>query len=234
MRRGVVAAVGVERARVGAGVRAVVAAGRCGAGREAGRGGGRGVARSAGRLAPDAAAEPDPGSPLGVVWAGVKDARVSPGLALSALGEVARLEPRLEPDAVPTVTRGVAGAGHGVGCGSDAQAAPGDGRDVRRGGGARRPAGAVGVGGAVVAAVGGVRGCHRVPAGDDAGAGGGAGGGDRADAAPAPNEETGERDLRPAGQRRVEALAEVCRRSSGLDADGRGREVRPGARRRCT
>ena len=39
---------------------------------------------------------------------------------------------------------------------------------------------------------------------------------------PAPNEETGERDLRPAGQRRVEALTEVCRRSSGLDADGKG------------
>ena len=34
--------------------------------------------------------------------------------------------------------------------------------------------------------------------------------------APAPNEETGQRDLRPAGQRRVEALAEVCRRSAPL------------------
>ncbi len=36
--------------------------------------------------------------------------------------------------------------------------------------------------------------------------------------APPPNEETGERDLRPAGQRRVEALTEVCRPSSALDA----------------
>ena len=44
------------------------------------------VARSAGSLAPDAAAEPDPGSPLGLVWAGVKDASVSPGLALSRVG----------------------------------------------------------------------------------------------------------------------------------------------------
>ncbi len=44
--------------------------------------------------------------------------------------------------------------------------------------------------------------------------------------APAPNEETGERDLRPAGQRRVEALAEVCRRSQRV---GRGRA----GRRRC-
>ena len=40
--------------------------------------------------------------------------------------------------------------------------------------------------------------------------------------APAPNVETGQRDLRPAGQRRVEALAEVCRRCSALDADGQG------------
>src|SRR6476661_5902781 len=55
------------------------------------------VGRSAGSLAPDAAAEPDPGTPLGVVWAGVKDSTVSPGLALSALGEVARLGPRLVP-----------------------------------------------------------------------------------------------------------------------------------------
>ena len=51
------------------------------------------VGRSAGSLAPDAAAEPEPGSPLGMVWAGVKDAVVSPGLALGVLGEVARLEP---------------------------------------------------------------------------------------------------------------------------------------------
>ncbi len=36
--------------------------------------------------------------------------------------------------------------------------------------------------------------------------------------APQPNEETGERDLRPAGQRRVEALTEVCRTASGLES----------------
>ena len=33
---------------------------------------------------------------------------------------------------------------------------------------------------------------------------------------------TGQRDLRPAGQRRVEALTEACGRSAGLDADGQG------------
>ena len=95
-----------------------------------------GVARSAGSLAPDAAAEPDPGTPLGLVWAGVRDGSVSPSLALSALGEVARLEPRLDPDALPSVVGGVVGAGHGVGCGSDAQAAPGDAGEVRASGGA--------------------------------------------------------------------------------------------------
>ena len=38
---------------------------------------------------------------------------------------------------------------------------------------------------------------------------------------PVPNEVTGERDLRPAGQRRVEALTEVCRR---VQWSGRGRQ----------
>ena len=47
--------------------------------------------------------------------------------------------------------------------------------------------------------------------------------------APVPNEVTGERDLRPAGQRRVEALAEVCRRSSALDADGAGADGAAGS-----
>src|SRR3954452_5236977 len=41
--------------------------------------------RAGGSLAPDAAAEPDRGSPLGMVWAEVKDGTVSPSLALSAL-----------------------------------------------------------------------------------------------------------------------------------------------------
>ncbi|WP_240917565.1 HNH endonuclease signature motif containing protein [Phycicoccus sp. HDW14] len=40
--------------------------------------------------------------------------------------------------------------------------------------------------------------------------------------APAPNREGGETDLRPAGQRRVEALTEVCRRGSIVAAEGSG------------
>ena len=35
----------------------------------------------------------DPGSPLGLVWAGVKDARCLPGLAVATMGEIARLAP---------------------------------------------------------------------------------------------------------------------------------------------
>lgn len=49
-----------------------------------------GAGRAGGPLAADAAAEPDPQSPWGVVWAGVREAAVSPGLAVTALGEVAR------------------------------------------------------------------------------------------------------------------------------------------------
>src|SRR5512141_2993945 len=53
--------------------------------------------RAGGSLAPDASGEPEPGSPLGVVWAGVQEASVSPALGLAALGEVARLGPRVVP-----------------------------------------------------------------------------------------------------------------------------------------
>ena len=41
-------------------------------------------------------------------------------------------------------------------------------------------------------------------------------------AKPVPNEETGARDLRPAGQRRVEALTQVCRSVSGRALDDAG------------
>ena len=49
----------------------------------------------------------DPQSPLGVVWDGVREGSVSPSLAVAALKEVDRLEPRLNPDALATVTRGL-------------------------------------------------------------------------------------------------------------------------------
>jgi len=79
-----------------------------------------GAARAGGSLAPDAVGGPEPGSPLGLVWAGVREAAVSPSLALAALGEVARLGPVLVAEAVPTVDAGPVGPGHQVGAGADA------------------------------------------------------------------------------------------------------------------
>jgi hypothetical protein len=185
-----------------------------------------GASGSAGSLVPDAGGAdggvPDPGSPLGMVWAGVRDASVSPALAVATLGEVARLEPLLTEAAVPTVTSALLELGtawgptvmrrlrprllaeHGrVGVLDDLQ--------HRLGSVARLSAPHVESGdvteyqlvmtpeqaAALEAAIGPL-------------------------SAPCPNEETGERDLRPAGQRRVEALTQVCRRSSAVDADGHG------------
>ena len=98
------------------------------------------------------------GVAVGLVWAGVKDGRVSPGLAVSALGEVARLGPVLVAEAVPTVTEALPRPRDPVGAGADAQAAAVAGGDLWGDGGVRRPAGPVGAGGAVVAAVGSSRG----------------------------------------------------------------------------
>ena len=188
-----------------------------------------GAGRAGGSLAPDATAEPDPCSALGMVWAGVQDASVSPGLGVAALGEVGRLVPRLEPDAVPTVTRALLDLGTGWGVGQ-----------MRR----LRPAmiakyGAAGELDDLQARLASVARLSQplVASGDlteyqlvvtpeqaavlEAAIG--------PLSAPVPNEETGERDLRPAGQRRVEALAEVCRRSSALDAHGQGADGAAGS-----
>ncbi len=192
------------------------------------------VVRAGGSLAPDAAAEPDPGSPLGLVWAGVKDASVSPRLALSALGEVARLEPRLDPEAVPTVTEALLELGTVWGAGQMRRlrpamiakyGLPGELDDLQE-----RLASVARLSQPWVAS-GDVTEYQLVVTPEQAAVLEAAIG---PLSAPAPNEETGERDLRPAGQRRVEALAEVCRRSVRLDADGQGATARPGLRRRCT
>ncbi|HET9021508.1 MAG TPA: DUF222 domain-containing protein, partial [Ornithinibacter sp.] len=160
----------------------------------------------------------DPESPAGIVWEAVEGGAVSPALAVAALSEVARLAPGLRDEVLPTVTRmlvelGVAWgpavmrrlrprllAEHGrVGVLDDVQ--------DRLVSAARLSAPLVESGdvteyqlwmtpeqaAVMEAAIGPL-------------------------SAPAPNEETGERDHRPAGQRRVEALTEVCRRSSTLDA----------------
>ena len=180
--------------------------------------------RAGGSLAPDAAAEPDPGSPLGMVWAGVHNGTVSPSLALTALGEVARLEPRLVPEAVPTVTAALLELGVAWGPNQMRKLRPRmlaefglhgelDDLQARLASVARLSQPLVESGdvteyqlvmtpeqAAVLEAVIGPM------------------------AKPAPNEETGARDLRPAGQRRVEALTEVCRTVSGRALDEAGAE----------
>ena len=182
------------------------------------------VARSAGSLAPDAAAQPDPASALGMVWAGVKDASVSPGLALSAMGEVVRLEPKLDPHAVPLVVEGLLELGTVWGAGQMRKlrpamlakyGVPGELDDVQE-----RLAGAARLSQPWVES-GDMTEYQLVVTPEQAAVLEAAIG---PLSAPAPNEETGERDLRPAGQRRVEALTEVCRRASGSDADSRGAE----------
>ncbi|MFL6166745.1 MAG: HNH endonuclease [Ornithinibacter sp.] len=178
--------------------------------------------RAGGSLAPDAAAEPDRGSPLGMVWAEVKDGTVSPSLALSALGEIARLAPRLVPEAVPTVTQALLDLGTMWG--------PNQMRKLRPAMLARY--GVVGEFDGLQAKLVSVARLSQplVECGDvteyqlvmtpeqaavlEAAIG--------PMATPAPNPETGERDLRPAGQRRVEALTEVCRSVSGRALDDAG------------
>ncbi|MGL5862097.1 MAG: hypothetical protein ACRCY9_12670, partial [Phycicoccus sp.] len=49
--------------------------------------------------------EPDPDSPVGIVWSRVKAGVLQPGNAVAVLVEEARLDQRLVPEAVPTVTR---------------------------------------------------------------------------------------------------------------------------------
>jgi hypothetical protein len=167
---------------------------------------------------PEGAAGVDPESPEGIVWAGVGQGAVSPGLATAVLRELDRLRPLLREETLPTVARGLLELGVAWGPGVMRRLRP---RMVAQFGhagaldelqeklvsAARLSAPFVESGDltqyelwmtpeqatALEAAIG--------PLSD-----------------PAPNDETGERDLRSAGQRRVEALAEVCRRSCALDA----------------
>jgi hypothetical protein len=159
----------------------------------------------------------------------VQNASVSPGLALSDLGEVARLEPRLVPEAVPTVTRALLELGTVWGAGQMRKLRPamiakyghqGEFDDLQE-----RLAGVARLSQPLIAS-GDVTQYQLVVTAEQAAVLEAAIG---PLSAPAPNEETGQRDLRPAGQRRVEALAEVCRRSSALDADGQGSDGAAGS-----
>jgi hypothetical protein len=164
----------------------------------------------------------DPDSPLGIVWDAVSAGTVSPALASATLRELERVEPMLTERAKPTVTRLMLELGRDWGPAQMRRLRPRllaeygrsgvlDDLQERLAPAARLSAPFVESGDlteyqllmtpeqatALEAAIGAL-------------------------SAPAPNDETGERDLRPAGQRRVEALTEVCRRSSSADVDAMG------------
>ncbi|MBM6399196.1 HNH endonuclease signature motif containing protein [Phycicoccus sonneratiae] len=161
---------------------------------------------------------PAEGSPLGIVWDAVREGRVEAGTGCLVLRESARLAPLLRPETVPTVTSALVDlvtawgptlmrrlrprllADHGHhGALDDLQ--------QRLAGAARlsmphvesadlteyqlwmTPEQAA----TLEAAIGPL-------------------------SAPQPNDETGEADLRPAGQRRVEALTQVCAVASGTES----------------
>ncbi len=163
--------------------------------------------------------DPDPDGPVGIVWAAVRSGSLSPSNAVAVWREVERLVPLLNPEAVGTVTTALVGlaeqwgpammrglrprlvAAHGRQGALDdlhhrlAAAARLSSPFIESGDLTEyqllmTPAQAA----ALEAAIGPL-------------------------SAPSPNPETGERDLRPSGQRRVEALAQVCLRSSAGDAD---------------
>jgi hypothetical protein len=192
------------------------------------QGGAGAVAAMARAVAPQGSAwrpegaEVDPASPVGMVWAGVRAGVVSPSLAAAVLREVDRLEPLLRAEAVPTVVRALLELGVAWGpvmmrrlrprlLAEYGQPGVLDDLQERLAPAARLSAPMVESGDlteyqllmtpeqatALEAAIGPL-------------------------SAPAPNEETGERDLRPDGGR------------SAVQRDRRGREGRRGRRRRFT
>ncbi|MBM6402875.1 DUF222 domain-containing protein [Phycicoccus sp. CSK15P-2] len=190
----------------------------------------QGGAASVARLASDVAGGggglagtgPAPESPVGLVWKAVESARLEAGTGCAVLREAARLEPLLRPEALPTVTTGLVDLVERWGPTMMRRLRPQllaeyggpgvvDDLHERLASAARLSAPLVESAdlteyqlwmtpeqaAALEAAIGPL-------------------------SAPVPNAETGERDLRPAGQRRVEALAEVCRRSSAAAGEVAG------------
>ena len=158
-------------------------------------------------------------APIAIIWAGVRAGQVGAPLAVATLAEIDRLRPRLVPEAVPTVTEAMLtmGVGHG----------PSGMRDLRM-----RLLAEYGLSDEVerdqsVLAQHAYLSMPRVESGDlttyqmgltpeqatrlEAAIG--------ALSAPRPNDETGEKDLRPNQQRRLEALLDVCERSQRSEAD---------------
>ncbi|KRE42726.1 HNH endonuclease signature motif containing protein [Knoellia sp. Soil729] len=167
---------------------------------------------------PQAGAYADAARPEGIVWARLVTGEVAPALAVTALREMSRLEELLEPEAVPTVAKAILDFGVQWGARDAkkirtrliAQFGRQDEFDdlqdrLRSGAHLSSPTVADGdlttydlaltpqQSAALEAAIGPL-------------------------SRPAPNEVTGERDLRPAGQRRAEALAALCARVAAQDA----------------
>lgn len=170
------------------------------------------------RGGPDAGAYADPDRPEGIVWGRVVTGEVSPGLALTALREVARMKDLLTDEAVPTVTRAILDQGVEWGPEQARKLRPrllakygieGEFDDRQR----RLRAGAY-------LSSPSVADCdlteYRMAMTPEQAA--------RLEAAigplskPAPNPDTGEVDLRCAGQRRVEALSAVLAGAAAKDA----------------
>ena len=171
---------------------------------------------------PGAGAYADPEAPEGIVWGRVVAGEVGARLALKVLREMARIEEMLEPEAVPMVAKamtdfGVMWGAHEVPklrneliarFGREGEF---DTRQERLRSGAHLSSPHIQDGDVTAyelaltpeqasmleAAIGPL-------------------------SQPAPNDVTGERDLRPAGQRRAEALAAVCGRVAGEDAAAAG------------
>ncbi|WP_353951980.1 DUF222 domain-containing protein [Knoellia sp. S7-12] len=167
---------------------------------------------------PGAGAYADPDQPEGIVWARVITGEVGARLGLKVLREISRMEEMLMPQAVPTVAKAMTDFGVQWGAGEVPKVRtemiarfgrPGELDDVqdRLRSGAYLSSPRLNDGDVTAyelaltpqqaamleAAIGPL-------------------------SRPAPNEVTGERDLRPAGQRRAEALAAVCGRVAGEDA----------------
>ncbi len=172
--------------------------------------------RRTGLAGSDPVAALDPDSPLGIVWEHITGSALNVASALGVLSEAAVLAPRLVPEAIPTVTRGLcllAGeqglremkrlrpallARHG---------APGEIDDLQE-----KLASCAVLSSPGVCSTGLTEYALRLTPAQAAVLEAAIG----PLAAPRPNPDTGETDLRPAGQRRAEALAEVLARGAAL------------------
>ncbi len=171
-----------------------------------------------GPAGPHAGAYADPDAPEGIVWGRVLTGEIGPALALTALRETARMTDLVEADLLPAATTAMLDYGVARGCAEARRIRPHliaaygregefDDQEKKLRAGAYLSSPQVADGELTE---------YRMAMTPEQAA--------RFEAAieplskPAPNDTTGERDLRPAGQRRVEALAAVCGRVAGTDA----------------